>query len=131
MVPQTFTGVAVERSTPLCVDLDGTLVKSDTLWDSVCLLVRQKPLDALQAPFWLPGGKAHFKAQIASRVQLAPETLPYNQPLLEYLRAEHRAGRKIYLATATDERTAQAIADFLGLFAGVIATRGSENLSGK
>ena len=33
---------------PLCVDLDGTLVKSDTLMDSLLLLLRSRPLDALQ-----------------------------------------------------------------------------------
>jgi len=31
---------------PLCVDLDGTLVKSDTLMDSLLILVRSQPLQA-------------------------------------------------------------------------------------
>ena len=52
---------------PLCVDLDGTLVKSDTLVDSLLLLVRGQPLQAARAPLWLAGGKAAFKAEVASR----------------------------------------------------------------
>lgn len=128
---QPITGIAAERSTPLCVDLDGTLVKSDTLVDSVFALLRQEPSAILKLPIWVLRGKVYFKAQIADRVQLSPDTLPYNQPLLEYLATEHAAGRQIYLATASDERLARAIADYLGLFAGVIATNGDKNLAGK
>ncbi len=131
MMPQPFPAIAVERGTPLCVDLDGTLVKSDTLVDSIFLLIRQDPLAALRLPFWVLSGKAQFKSEIAARVQLSPETLPYNEPLLDYLRAEHAAGRKIYLATASDERVANAIAEYVGIFAGVIATHGKENLAGE
>jgi 4-hydroxybenzoate polyprenyltransferase len=127
MSAQSMTGT----STPLCVDLDGTLVKSDTLVDSVFTLIRRQPLEALKLPLWLLGGKVKFKAEIASRVQLDPETLPYNSPLLEYLRTEHAAGRKIYLATASDERQARNIAGWVGVFDGVIATGGSKNLAGK
>lgn len=123
--------LVTERATPLCVDLDGTLVKSDVMVDSVFALLRRQPSAALRIPLWLARGKAGFKAEIAARVQIAPETLPYNQPLLEYLRAEHAAGRQIYLATAADERPARAIAEYLGIFAGVIATSGRKNLAGK
>lgn len=126
-----MTGTATERSAPLCVDLDGTLVKSDTLVDSVFALIRHDPLAALRLPFWLTGGKAHFKSEIAKRVQIPADTLPYNQPLLEYLRTEHAAGRQIYLATAADAQLATAVAEYLGLFTGVIATNGTKNLAGK
>ncbi|HEY3930247.1 MAG TPA: UbiA family prenyltransferase [Candidatus Koribacter sp.] len=131
MKAEPVTESVVDRTTPLCVDLDGTLVKSDTLVDSIFALVRQEPATAWRLPFWVLGGKPKFKHEIAQRAQISPETLPYNQPLLEYLSAEHAAGRKIYLATASDERLATAIADYLGLFAGVIATNGGKNLAGK
>jgi len=131
MTPPSIAGIAADRSAPLCVDLDGTLVKSDTLVDSVFALLRQRAAATWQLPRWLARGKVGFKAEIAKRVQLAPETLPYNQPLLEFIREEHAAGRKIYLATASDERLANAVADYLGLFAGVIATNGAKNLSGQ
>jgi 4-hydroxybenzoate polyprenyltransferase len=125
-----MTATAIQQSTPLCVDLDGTLVKSDTLVDSIFALIRQTPVDAFRLPFWLLGGKAKFKAEIGRRVQLNAETLPYNQQLLDYIRNEHAAGRKIYLATASDERLANAVAGYLDLFSGVIATSGGKNLAG-
>ena len=59
------------------------------------------------------------------------EHLPYNRPLLEWLRAEHGAGRAIYLATAADRSLAERVADYLGIFAGVLASDGTTNLAGK
>src|ERR1700733_12357984 len=91
------------RKPALCVDLDGTLIKSDSLLDAVFTLVRRRPLTALLCSRSLLRGRAAFKAEIARHVTLDPATLPYNQPLLTHLRAECAAGRDIYLATGTNE----------------------------
>jgi 4-hydroxybenzoate polyprenyltransferase/phosphoserine phosphatase len=115
---------------PLCVDLDGTLVKSDTLVDSLLLLVRGQPLQAALAPLWLAGGKAAFKAQVASRVSLDVDHLPWNHRLLEYLSGQHAMGRKLYLATGADARVAYRIADHLGFFEEVLASDGETNKTG-
>ncbi len=120
----------VDRAVPLCVDLDGTLVKSDTLIDSTLALARQHPAQLLKLPAWLGEGKAALKRHITSSVELDVEHLPYNQQLLEFLREEHAGGRMIYLATAADYALAQRVADHLGLFAGVFASDGSTNLAG-
>ena len=87
----SMTATAAKPSTPLCVDLDGTLVKSDTLVDSIFALLRQDPLAAVKLPVWLLRGKAGFKEEIGKRILLSAETLPYNQPLLEYIRAAYAA----------------------------------------
>ena len=115
---------------PLCVDLDGTLVKSDTLVDSLLLLIRSRPLQAVRAPLWLNGGKAAFKAQVGSRVALDVAHLPWNRRLLEYLSEQRAAGRKLYLATGADTRLAHRIADHLGLFEAVLASDGQTNRTG-
>jgi len=112
---------------PLCVDLDGTLIRTDSLVESALELVRQRPLSALLAPFWLLKGKAGFKSKIASRIKLFPETLPYRESLVKWLREQARV-RKVYLATAAHHSIAEAVANYLGCFTGVIATR-SVNLS--
>jgi len=116
---------------PLCVDLDGTLVKSDTLVDSVLVLARQKPAEMLRIPSWIAQGKAQFKKHVTAAVSLDVEHLPYNRPLLEWLRAEHGAGRAIYLATAADRSLAERVAAYLGIFAGVLASDGATNLAGR
>ena len=114
----------------LCVDLDGTLVKSDTLVDSTLALARYHPVALLKLPGWLLQGKAALKRHIASAVQLDVVHLPYNRELLQYLEQQHATGRPIYLATASDAATAQRIADHLGLFTGVLASDGTTNLAG-
>ena len=114
----------------LCVDLDGTLVKSDTLVDSTLALARQNPAALLQLPRWLAEGKAALKRHITSRVELDVAHLPYNRELLQYLEQQKAAGRSIYLATAADSALAHRIAAHLNLFTGVLASDGSTNLAG-
>ncbi|MBS1813267.1 MAG: UbiA family prenyltransferase [Acidobacteria bacterium] len=115
---------------PLCVDLDGTLVKSDTLLDSAMALWRKEPLSPLQWPTWVAGGKARLKRELTRRIELDVEHLPYNQPLLDYLKEEYAAGRRIFLATAADTGLATRIANYLGIFEGVLASDGTLNLAG-
>ncbi len=131
-VPSTsdYFGPTIASTVPLCVDLDGTLVKSDTLVDSTLALARQYPSKLLQLPRWLGEGKAALKRHITSSVELDVVHLPYNEELLAFLTEQHAAGRQIYLATAADRALAQRVADHLGLFAGVFASDGSTNLAG-
>jgi len=114
---------------PLCVDLDGTVVKSDTLMDSLLLLLRSRPLDTLRVPLWLLRGKAAVKAEVGARVALDVRHLPYNRSVVEYLEVQRGEGRRLYLATGADQILAERIADHLGLFDGVLASDGSTNLT--
>ena len=116
---------------PLVVDLDGTLIKTDLLLESVCRLLREAPLALFALPFWLLKGRAHLKREIAQRIQLDPTLLPYRTALLDYLHAEREKGRQIVLATASDERFAKLIANHLKLFDLVLASDGIANLSGE
>jgi 4-hydroxybenzoate polyprenyltransferase/phosphoserine phosphatase len=115
----------------LAVDLDETLIATDLLWECLFTLVRRNPLVLLLLPFWLARGKAHFKHEIFSRVEPAPETLPYRESVLELLRREREAGRQIILATASAENHAQAIAGHLGLFDAVIGSTRDVNLKSR
>ena len=116
---------------PLVVDLDGTLIASDLLIESIVRLLRDQPLAFLALPGWLLRGRAHLKGEVARRVELDPTLLPYRAGLLEYVRAEHDRGRKVILATASDERLAQPVAAHLGCFDKVLASDGKSNLSGE
>jgi 4-hydroxybenzoate polyprenyltransferase len=115
---------------PLCVDLDGTLVKSDTLVDSLLVLARTRPLQMFALPLHLLRGKAAFKAFVSSQVTLDVVHLPYNRTLLKYLQGEHTHGRSIYLATGADLRLAQRVAAHLGFFTDVFGSDGAVNLTG-
>ena len=115
---------------PLCVDLDGTLVKSDTLHDSLFALLRTRPALALQVPGRVFQGKAAFKAFVTDSVSLDVAHLPYNRKLLAFLRRENANGRDLYLATGADLRLARRVADHFGIFAGVVGSDGVTNLTG-
>lgn len=122
---------AAETGVPLCVDMDGTLVKSDTFYDAVCMLLRVSPASVLRFPQWLlAGGKARLKAEVNHRAGIDAAHLPYNQPLLSFLREQRKLGRPIYLATGADISLAQRVAAHLGFFAEVLASDGTTNLTG-
>ena len=114
---------------PLAVDLDGTLIATDLLWESIFLLIREKPLCLFLLPYWLWQGRAVFKCEIAKRVNLDPAALPYREALLTRLHEERKAGRRIVLATAAPRRLAEKIAKHLGLFDLVICTDPACNMA--
>jgi 4-hydroxybenzoate polyprenyltransferase/phosphoserine phosphatase len=115
---------------PLCVDLDGTLVKSDTLIDSLLVLARTQPFLLLRLPAHVLRGKAAFKAFVTEHVALDVAHLPYNRKLLQFLQKEHARGREIYLATGANVRLARRIADHLEIFQDILASNGTQNLTG-
>ena len=66
----------VDTKTVLCVDLDGTLLSTDILWESILLLLKKRPWKIINFPFWLLRGKAYLKRQVAQRVELCAASLP-------------------------------------------------------
>lgn len=115
---------------PICVDLDGTLVHSDTLLEVLVKLVKEKPNLIPKLLRWWWRGKAPFKHQVNQLVTINPSLLPYNKELLEWLRQERQKGRKLYLATASHKVMADHVANHLGIFDGTFATDSEKNLSG-
>lgn len=118
-------------SQPLVVDLDGTLVQTDMLHETSLRVLRDSPWDLLRLSLWLPQGKAVVKQNLAARARFDPQHLPYNEPLLQWLREQKAAGRKLVLCTASDDVVAQSVAGHLGIFDEVMASDGAQNLGGK
>jgi 4-hydroxybenzoate polyprenyltransferase/phosphoglycolate phosphatase-like HAD superfamily hydrolase len=120
-----------ERPVPLVVELEGTLVGSDLLIESLFALAKRRPLLLLKVPFWLASGKARFKRCLAEEAAPDVRTLPYRQDLLAYLEKEKRRGVPMVLVTSADERVAEQVARHLGLFEAVLASDGTTDLSGE
>jgi 4-hydroxybenzoate polyprenyltransferase/phosphoserine phosphatase len=122
---------AVKETSPvLCVDLDGTLIRGNLLWECILALLKSEPGSLFLLPFWLVRGAAFLKHQLASRVVLDPSRLPYRQDVLDLVQQERLAGRRIALVTAADFGLAQSVSNFLGLFDEVHASDGRRNLKG-
>lgn len=131
MMTKTDSETVGNTSLPLCVDLDGTLIQTDSLWESCLRLISQHPHMIFVLPLWLFLGKAGFKQKVSQRVRLAASSLPYNTALLKYLTQQRLQNRYLVLVTAADINIAQAIADHLKIFDEVLASNGKLNLSGK
>jgi 4-hydroxybenzoate polyprenyltransferase len=113
---------------PLVVDLDGTLIKTDLMWESLARLLRQNPLQIFPVLSWWTRGRAFLKQQLAARVKIDPSTLPYNEKFLAWLRGQKSDGRKIILATASDLQMALPVAGHAGVFDEVLGSDGKTNL---
>lgn len=116
---------------PLCVDLDGTLLRTDSMWENMMLLLKQKPYMFFALPFWLLQGKAVLKERIAERAALDVTVLPYHESLLAYLREQRQTGRPILLVTGATASVAQRAADYVRLFDALITSGDGVNLTGK
>lgn len=121
----------MEDKVPLCVDLDGTLVRTDTLWESTTALVRRRPNQLPKVLYWTACGPARLKREVGARLTLDPERWPYDPAVLAQIQAARAIGRRTVLATAAHETIAEAVAKHLGCFDEVLATRGDDNLKSK
>jgi 4-hydroxybenzoate polyprenyltransferase/phosphoserine phosphatase len=130
---EDYSSIDTGRSTSefLCVDLDGTVIKSDLLWESLLALMGTHPWFIFFIPLWLFKGRAALKHQIARRVNLNVSVLPFRKDVIAFLVAEKARGRKLILATGSSETLALAVAGHLGLFDFVLASDGRTNLTGK
>ncbi|WP_165585299.1 UbiA family prenyltransferase [Roseococcus sp. SYP-B2431] len=119
------------RLPPIAVDLDGSLLRIDTLHESLCSFAKSDPAGMAGALLRIREGKAAFKRSVAEAAELDVETLPFDEELLAWLRAEQAGGRRLGLFTAADQSVADAVAARLpGLFEVVRGSDGHLNLSG-
>src|SRR5260370_38478980 len=114
----------------LCVDLDGTLIRGNVVWECVLVLLKTRPSTLLLLPFWLLARRASLKRHLAARTHLNPARLPYRQHVLGLIQQENATGRRIALVTAADRELAEAIASYLGVFDEVHASDGQLTLKG-
>ena len=119
----------------LVVDLDETLSKTDTLHEALLRLLVTKPASLVACAKTLSSGKAAFKRSVADQFVVAGHELPINQNVLDLINEARDQGREVVLASASDQRQVDAIADHLGVFSAAFGTKSDEsdavNLSGQ
>src|SRR4051794_28049852 len=122
--------VGARTAPPLVVDLDGTLLRVDTLYELFVLALFARPVQTLLSFFALKDGIAAFKHRLSGIAQLDVVSLPVNEELLAYLKAEAKAGREIHLATAAERSFAKDVAERFSIFRSVQGTDPDVNLKG-
>jgi 4-hydroxybenzoate polyprenyltransferase len=106
---------------PLCVDLDGTLIKTNTLIECILALIARRPLLLFALPFWLLGGRAYLWRRVGPRARLNVDRLPHRAEVLDLIRARRAAGGSVVLVTGAHKALAAAIAGHVGGFTAVFS----------
>ena len=119
-----------DQKTPLFVDLDGTFIKSDTLYESFLIAIKQNPFIIFKIFLWFAKGKMHLKSMLSQYVQLPVNSLPLNQEFYSFLQGEKRK-REIILATASPKKYASEFVTNYDIFSSFISTTENVNLKGK
>ncbi len=115
----------------LFVDLDGTLIATDTLLESIVLLLKLHPQKIFSLIIWLFKGKAGFKYKVSKYKIPQADLLPYREKVLDFINEEKAHGRKVYLLTAANQNIADKVANHLGCFSGAFGSNDKINLSGE
>ncbi|NYH10135.1 UbiA family prenyltransferase [Pseudomonas moraviensis] len=117
-------------NTPFVVDLDGTLLKTDLLFECAMAFAGNAPLQCCKPLVWLCRGRSYLKERLAQATTIDVTTLPYDPDVLWMIEAQRDSGRRIVLATASHYSLAVRIAEHLKVFDEVLATTLECNLSG-
>lgn len=121
--------VSDNRHVPLCVDLDGTLIATDTLWEGLVAVLVRRPWLLFAAVAWMISGKAVLKREVAARYQCQGRDWPYRSEMIARIKLARDAGQQVWLVTGAAQSTATTIAGHLGLFDRVLHSTDSENLT--
>lgn len=121
----------IRNERPLVVDLDGTLVRTDLLWEGLNALLMSRPWMIPCLGLSLFNGKAAFKAKLADMAEFDVSGLPLNEEVVALIEEARQAGRRVYLASASTQRYVQSVADCFKFFDGVFFSDKQTNLSGR
>ena len=113
----------------LAVDLDGTLLHGDLLWEHLVRFLIAAPWRMGSVlVWWLKGGRASLKAKLASRTAIDGALLPWNLEVVEFCKARAAEGWTVVVATAANEKAAAAASAAGPFIAAVIGSDEATNL---
>jgi 4-hydroxybenzoate polyprenyltransferase len=115
---------------PLVVDLDGSLIKTDLLFETFVKVFYAKPWIIFIVPFWFLAGKCRLKKELFLLAEFDTEHLPWNKELIAYLSAQADKGRDIILCTGSWQGLAESVAKRFPFFSAVYGTDDHVNLTG-
>ncbi|MBO9136811.1 UbiA family prenyltransferase [Rhizobium sp. B230/85] len=128
--PSPVIGGAPKSKLPIVVDLDGTLVLSDTLHETAAMALFRNPVGFGRSLLSLTKGRHALKAALASEVNVVDEVFPLREDLVKWLREKAQEGHKLHLCSAADQTIVDKIAQRVGIFASATGSA-NVNLKGK
>jgi 4-hydroxybenzoate polyprenyltransferase len=116
---------------PLCVDLDGTLIRTDLMFECIVLLLKKNPLYIFIIPFWILKGRYFLKYKLNEFEEPDYKSIPVNLDVIKYAENEKKKGRKIILITASINKYAEKFKERFDVFDEAIGSKDGLNLVGK
>lgn len=120
----------MSSSKPLIVDLDRTLLLTDSLHEQLIRGLFANPVGLFLCFLSLFRGRAAFKASLAAKLPLNVETFPLRESFLLWLKKRRDDGLELHLCTGAHQSVANKIADRIGLFTSVVGSE-AVNLKGR
>jgi 4-hydroxybenzoate polyprenyltransferase/phosphoserine phosphatase len=115
----------------MCVDLDGTLIRTDLTFESLLAALKRQPWLIFLLPLWWLKGKSQLKHRLVQASQLDVSVLPYHSEVLDLIDRARQDGRHVVLVTGSHETLAGQVAAHLPVFDSVLATTEEHNLIGR
>jgi hypothetical protein len=112
---------------PWCWISNTTLLATDSLHESLLVVLERHTGRTCEIPFWLLAGRATFKNRLAEE---DVKSLPANEHVIGFAEREARRGRRIVLATAANLAIAQKIQRRFPFISEVLASADGLNLKG-
>lgn len=116
--------------TPLIVDMDGALIRTDATFEAFAAGLFKRPFSTLAACALLLRGRAHFKRRITEIAMLDVSALPLREDFVAHLGAERANGRVLHLVSGSDHEIVQKVAARLDLFESATGSANGRNLKG-
>jgi 4-hydroxybenzoate polyprenyltransferase len=111
---------------PLCVGLKGGLVPNSPVAEAALSLMKRAPSAVFKVPLWRMRGRAVVAREVAARVHVGAEGLPYDAGVLARIDEARAQGRRVVLATTTPEVFAEPVAAHLDRFDEVVVVGGED-----
>ena len=88
----------------LIVDLDGTLIHSDMLWESFLSATSKNLTVPFRTVSTMISGKAALKEYLTSVSSINVATLPYDEIVLDFIKQHRKKGGRVALVTASNQK---------------------------
>lgn len=96
------------------MDVDGTLLRSDLLWEGLAWILTRRPRRLLPALLALSRGRPSLKALLARESAIDIDDLPLEPAALELIEEAKATGVKVILASAAHESQVDRLKDRVG-----------------
>ena len=115
---------------PLVIDIDGTFLKTDLLFEGFWQALGKQPLATIKAAASLIADRPGLKARIAELADVRIDLLPVNTAVLKLVEQAKKEGREVIFASAADRSLVNQLADHYGLSGDNLASDGQTNMKG-